>query len=218
MSSDRVLAALALPAVLLLAACGGGTGEPPLGLVEVALSEMVAIPGNDQGWIWEQHNDYAGDRNGAYVPAGGYAEVELDAADPWGFNQPIPAIENTILTVDPVLAHYLRVGEGPTKVQIYGHVWDFDNDYYAFYLEAGTTVSWTYSGALSVTSELIPHPDLNPNGVVQMFGANSYRVDTAGFYFYKHERRGYSPADGTYDVPEGFPHFQTFKLEILFNQ
>ena len=51
-----------------------------------------------------------------------------------------------------------------------------------------------------------------------MVSENSYRVDTSGFYFYKQERRGYSPADGNYDVPEGFPHFQCFRLDVTFER
>ncbi|MHC5044673.1 MAG: hypothetical protein ACYTGI_20130 [Planctomycetota bacterium] len=184
----------------------------------VVLSEMVLIPGNTQGWVWERQNDYADDLGFGYLSAGGYMEIDPNDPDPWAFNQEVPAVEDTVLRQTGDVSHYLEVGALPTKVVVYGQVWDYDNDYYAFYLEAGTRVTWWYTGALPVTSELIAHPDLNPNGVVQLVSPNSYRVETTGFYFYKQERRGYSPADGDYDVPPGFPHFQCFRLDLTFDQ
>jgi len=186
-------------------------------VTEVTLSEMVIIPEHAQGWVWDTQNDYADDLSRGYISAGGYMEIDPASADPWASSQELPAVADTILQQSPDVAHYLDVGVLPSTATVYGQVWDYDNDYFAFYLEAGTTVSWVYTGALPVTSELIAHPDLNPSGVVQMLSQDSYRVETTGFYFYKHERRGYSPADGDYDVPAGFPHFMCFRLDLTFD-
>jgi len=216
MAERRSLLALSI-CVLLIVGCGGGSTAPILPTA-LTLSEMVPIPGNPQGWTWDAQNDYVDDLSRGYLSTGGYMQIDPNAPDPWGWNQPISGVPNPDLETDADVANYVEIGRQPTTVTIYGAVWDLDNDYYVFYIPAGTTVSWVYSGALSVTSEIIAHPDLNPGGVVLYEGPNQYRVETGGFYFYKQERRGYSPADGNYDVPAGFPHFSCFRLDLLFSQ